>query len=370
MTSIGDRIPAWVRALRPYEPGMPLEELERRLGIRDSIKIASNENPLGPSPRAVQAIRSELASLHRYPESTAPVLVARLAERYAVSPAEVLVGNGSNELIELLVRACIAPGDEAVVSAHAFAVYAIIVGAAGGRVREVPMAGFTHDVAAMAAAVTERTRLLFVANPNNPTGTIVRREAWAGLRQALRGRGVVIVADEAYAEFVEDPAWPDTIRERGEPDPPVVTLRTFSKVYGLAGLRIGYAVGPAEVVELMGRVRQPFSVNTLAQAGAVAALDDEAHVARTVANNRDGLRFLATELDRLQVPWVPSQANFLLVETGDGRAVHDQLLRVGVITRPMDAYGFPAHIRVTVGLPEENRRFIEALAKVRAGSGT
>jgi histidinol-phosphate aminotransferase len=344
---------------------MPIEELERRLGIRDSIKIASNENPLGPSPRAVAAMRAALENVHRYPESTAPVLVERLARRHRVDPASILVGNGSNELIELLVRALLAPGDEAVVSEHAFAVYAIIVAAAGARARPVPMAGFAHDVAAMAAAVTDRTKLLFVANPNNPTGTIVGRAAWRAMLETLRGRDVVVVADEAYAEFVDDPEWPDTIEERGEGDPAVVSLRTFSKLHGLAGLRVGYAVGPADVVDVMGRVRQPFSVNSLAQIAAVAALDDDEHVARTLANNRAGMRYLTSELDRLGVPWVPSQANFLLIETGDGAATHDRLLRAGVITRPMDVYGFPAHLRVTIGLPEENRRFIEALGRLR-----
>lgn len=365
MRPAAERVPAWVRALRPYEPGMPVEELERRLGIRDSVKLASNENPLGPSPRAVAAMQAALAGVHRYPESTAPVLVERLARRHEVDPARILVGNGSNELLELLVRAFLAPGDEAVVSEHAFAVYAIVVGAGGGRVRAVPMRDFTHDVVAMAAAVTARTKLLFVANPNNPTGTIVRRAAWHAMLAALRGREVIVVADEAYAEFVEDPEWPDTIAEATDDDPPVVSLRTFSKLYGLAGLRVGYAVGPADVVELMGRVRQPFSVNTLAQVAAAAALDDDAHVARTLANNRAELRRLTAELDRLGVPWVPTQANFLLVETGDGAAVHGRLLRAGVITRPMDAYGFPDHLRVTIGLPEENGRFVDALERLR-----
>lgn len=365
MTMPGGRGPAWVRGLRPYEPGMPVEELERRLGIRDSIKIASNENPLGPSPRAVAALEAALRDVHRYPESTAPVLTERLAARHGIDPREILVGNGSNELIELLVRGLMAPGDEAVVSEHAFAVYAIIVTAAGGRVVSRPMRDFTHDVEAMADAVTARTRLVFVANPNNPTGTIVERTAWQRMLDALAGRDVVVVADEAYAEFVSDPTWPDTIAERRAGDPPVVSLRTFSKLYGLAGLRIGYAVGAPDVIDVMGRVRQPFSVNSLAQVAAVAALDDEAHVARTLANNRDGMRYLEAELARLGVSWVPSHANFLLVEVGDGAAVHDRLLHAGVITRPMDAYGFPRHLRVTVGTAAENRRFLEALARLR-----
>jgi len=360
-----DAAPAWVRSLEPYEPGMPLEELERRYGIRDSIKIASNENPLGPSPRAVAALQGALAGLHRYPESAAPELTERLAAAHGIDPARIVIGNGSNELIELLVRALVQPGDEAVVSEHAFAVYAIIVRAAGGTVRRVPMRGFAHDLGAMTEAVTERTRLVFVANPNNPTGTINDRGEWRAMLGRLSGRPLLVVADEAYAEFVDDPEWPNTIEERPSEDPPVVTLRTFSKVYGLAGLRVGWAAGPPDVADLMRRVRQPFSVNTLAQVAALAALEDGEHLAATIDNNRAGRRMLECELERLGVPWVPSQANFLLVETGEGAKTYEALLRAGVITRPMGAYGFPDHLRVTIGLPEENERFIAALESLR-----
>jgi len=356
--------PEWVRALEPYPPGLPIEEVERKLGIRGSIKIASNENPLGPSPKALEAIARSLSSLHRYPDGSTFYLRRRLAERHGVAPEEILVGNGSNEMIELVARAIMRQGDEAVMSDQAFLIYSIVVQAVGGRAVRVPLRDFTHDLEAMAAAVTPRTRVVFVANPNNPTGTIVRRDAWRRFLVGVAGRDLLVVADEAYAEYVRDPSYPDTIHERGDGGTTVVTLRTFSKLFGLAGLRVGYAVAPPLVVDMLARVRQPFNVNGLAQVGALAALDDTAHVERTLATNREGLAYLEDALVRLGLEFVPSQANFLLVRVGRGVDVYDALLRRGVITRPMDAYGFPEHLRVTVGLPEENQRFVAALAAV------
>jgi histidinol-phosphate aminotransferase len=357
-------VPEWIRTLTPYPPGMPIEELERALGISGSIKLASNENPLGPSPRALAAIAAALPTLHRYPDGSAFYLTRRLAERLGVSVDELLVGNGSNEIIELVVRTFLRPRDEAVMAAQAFIIYQTVVQAAGGTPRVVPLRDFTHDLEAMAEAVTPRTRLVFVANPNNPTGTVVGRQAWKAFLGALP-REVIVVADDAYAEYVEDPDYPDTIADRA--DRLVVTLRTFSKLYGLAGLRIGYAVAPASLVEVMGRVRQPFNVNALALVGALAALDDHAHVRRTLEVNREGMAFLVDAFRRLGLAFVPSAANFLLVRVGEGVRVYEALLRRGVIVRPMDVYGFPAHVRVTVGLPEENQRFVTALAAVLHG---
>jgi histidinol-phosphate aminotransferase len=356
--------PEWIRSLEPYPPGLPIEEVERKHGIRGSIKLASNENPLGPSPRALEAIARGLSSLHRYPDGATFYLRRRLAERHGVPPDEILVGNGSNEIIELVVRAVMREGDDAVISDQAFLIYALVVQAVGGHPVQVPLRDFTHDLDGMSRAVTARTRVVFVANPNNPTGTIVRRDAWRRFLQTLHGRSLVVVADEAYAEYVRDPAYPDTVHERGDGTVPVVTLRTFSKLFGLAGLRVGYAVAPPPVIDLLARVRQPFNVNGLAQVGALAALDDTEHVERTLATNREGMAYLEDALTRLGIAFVPSQANFLLVHVGRGLAVYDALLRRGVITRPMDAYGFPAHLRVTVGLAEENLRFVEALAAV------
>jgi histidinol-phosphate aminotransferase len=247
---------------------------------------------------------------------------------------------------------------------QAFLIYSLVVQAVGGHPVQVPLRDFTHDLDAMARAVTPRTRVVFVANPNNPTGTIVRREAWRRFLQSLRGRDLLVVADEAYAEYVRDPAYPDTVHERGDGAVPVVTLRTFSKLFGLAGLRVGYAVAPPLVVDMLARVRQPFNVNGLAQVGALAALDDTEHVERTLAVNSEGMAYLESAMAGLGVAFVPSQANFLLVRVGRGLAVYDALLRRGVITRPMDGYGFPEYLRVTVGLPDENHRFVETLQAV------
>ncbi|HXJ37173.1 MAG TPA: histidinol-phosphate transaminase [Candidatus Eisenbacteria bacterium] len=359
-------VPEWIRTLAPYPPGMPIEELERELGIHDSIKLASNENPLGPSAKATEAIARALPNLHRYPDGSAFYLTRRLAERHGVSPDEIMVGNGSNELIELVARTFLRPRDEAVMADQAFVIYRMVTQAVAATPRIVPLRNFTHDLEAMADAVTSRTRVVFVANPNNPTGTIVRRPAWEGFLRALAGRQLLVVADDAYAEFVTDPEYPDTVVCRGDGAVPVVTLRTFSKLYGLAGLRVGYAVAPAPIIEALERVRQPFNVNVLAQVGALAALEDHEHVRRTLAVNREGMAYLTREFDRLGLAWVPSSANFILVRVGSGVPIYEALLARGVIVRPMDGYGFPEHLRVSIGLPEENARCIQALEAVLA----
>jgi histidinol-phosphate aminotransferase len=358
-------VPEWIRTLTPYPPGKPIEELERELGIRDSIKLASNENPLGPSPKAVAAITAALGNLHRYPDGSAFHLKRRLAASLGVSEDGLIVGNGSNEILELAVRTFLRPGDEAVMADQAFVVYQLVVQAAGGTSRIVPLRDFTHDLEAMAAAVTPRTRLVFLGNPNNPTGTIFRRAAWQRFLRAVPDH-LIVVADDAYAEYVDDPEYPDTIRERGDGRVPVLSLRTFSKLYGLAGLRIGYGVAPAPVIDALDRIRQPFNVNALALTGALAALDDEEHVRRTLATNRAGMAFLVEAFHALGLAHVPSAANFVLVRVGDGARVYEALLRRGVIVRPMAVYGFPEHVRVTVGSEAENSRFVAALRAVLA----
>jgi histidinol-phosphate aminotransferase len=357
-------VPEWIRTLTPYPPGKPIEEVERELGISGSIKLASNENPLGPSPRAMAAVADALRTVHLYPDGSAFYLRRRLAERHGVSPDDILVGNGSNEIIELIVRTFLRPRDEAVMADQAFVIYRMVVQAVAATPRVIPLRNFTHDLEAIAEAVTPRTRLIFLANPNNPTGTIFRRAAWEAFLRALPPRQLLVVADDAYADYVDDPEYPDTIALRGDGNVPVVTLRTFSKLYGLAGLRIGYAVAPAPVIEAMQRIRQPFNVNGLALVGALAALDDVDHVQRTLAVNREGMRVLTEAFRRLELPFVPSAANFILVRVGQGLAVYEGLLRQGVIVRPMDGYGLPEYLRVTIGLPEENARFIEALETV------
>lgn len=354
-------VPEWIRTLTPYPPGKPIEEVERELGISGSIKLASNENPLGPSPKAMAAVADALRAVHLYPDGSAFYLRRRLADRHGVSPDDILVGNGSNEIIELIVRTFLRPRDEAVMADQAFVIYRMVVQAVAATPRVIPLRNFTHDLEAMAEAVTPRTRLIFLANPNNPTGTIFRRTAWEAFLRGLPPRQLLVVADDAYADYVEDPEYPDTIALRGDGNVPVVTLRTFSKLYGLAGLRIGYAVAPAPVIEAMQRIRQPFNVNALALVGALAALEDVEHVQRTLAVNREGMRVLTEAFRRLELPFVPSAANFILVRVGQGLAVYEALLRQGVIVRPMDGYGLPEYLRVTIGLPEENARFIEAL---------
>ena len=359
---VKDLVPEWIQRLAPYPPGMPLEELEREYGITGSIKLASNENPFGPSPRALAAIAAALGNLHRYPDGSGFYLRHALAKRIGVAADAIILGNGSNDIIELAVRAFLRPGDEAVMADQAFVVYQMVVQAAGALARRVPLKRFTHDLEAIAAAIGPATRLVFLANPNNPTGTIYKRDEWEDFLESVPAH-VLVVADDAYAEFVEDPDYPDSLAYQRR-DRLLLTLRTFSKIYGLAGLRVGYGVGPLEVIEVLHRIRQPFNVNALAQVAALAALDDTAHVERTRRNNRDGLAYLRAACEQLGRPYVPSWANFLLIDVGEAPHVYEELLKRGVIVRPMDVYGFSRHLRVTVGTPAENQRFVESLAAV------
>jgi histidinol-phosphate aminotransferase len=359
---IVDQLPEYIRTLIPYEPGMPIEEVEREYGIANSVKLASNENPLGPSPKAVAALREKVGQLHLYPDGDCFYLKRGLAQKLGVAPETLIFGNGSNEIIELAARTFMRPGDEAVMAEQAFVVYRLIVQALGGKGKAVPLRDYTHDLAAIADAVTPQTRLLFLANPNNPTGTIFRREEWERFLGRV-SKDVLLIVDEAYFEFVEDSAYPDSLKYH-EPDRAILTLRTFSKLYGLAGLRIGYGIGPREIVAMMQRVRQPFNVNAPAQWAALAALDDAEHIRRSLEANRDGLGYLQGEFTRLGLEFVPSQGNFVLVRVGKGQEVFQQLLRQGVIVRPMAGYRFPEHVRVTVGTMAENRKFIEALQEV------
>lgn len=353
-------VPDWIRTLIPYQPGKPIDELEREYGVSNSIKIASNENPLGPSPRALAAAQTALPELHRYPDGDAFYLKRRLSEVRGVHRDQLIIGNGSNEIIELIIRTFLRPGEEVIVAEHAFAIYEIVTQAAAGRAVRVPHRGFFFDLEAMAAAVTPRTRIVFLDNPNNPTGTIYFREAFERFLARVPPR-VVVVVDDAYAEFVNDVRYPNSL-EYHAPDRALVTLRTFSKIYGLAGLRIGYGVAPVELVDAMNRVRAPFNANSLAQVAAVAALDDTEHVRRTQEVVWSGLAELQAGLDRLGIAYAPSWGNFIMAELGAG--AFEKLLYEGIIVRPMEGYGFPGYARVTVGLPEENQRFLRALEKL------
>jgi histidinol-phosphate aminotransferase len=357
-----EQVPEYIRSLIPYEAGKPIEEVEREYGIANSVKLASNENPLGPSPKALAAIRGKLAELNLYPDGDCFYLRQGLSEKLGVAPGNLIFGNGSNEIIELAARTFMRTGDEAVMAEQAFVVYQLIVQAVGGKSRAVPLKDFTHDLAALAEAVSTRTRVVFLANPNNPTGTIYRRAEWEHFLGKV-SRDVLLIVDEAYFEYVQDPDYPDSLRYHAE-DRALLTLRTFSKLYGLAGLRVGYGVGPKELISLMQRVRQPFNVNAPAQWAALAALDDADHVRRSLEVNRQGLDYLQREFKRLGLEFVPSQANFILVRVGKGQEVFQHLLRHGVIVRPTAGYRFPEHVRVTVGTMAENRKFVEALEKV------
>lgn len=359
---IVEQLPEYIRTLIPYEPGKPIEEVEREYGIAHSTKLASNENPLGPSPKAVAAIRAKLGELNLYPDGDCYYLKNGLAKKVGVAPEQLIFGNGSNEIIELAVRAFMRPGDQAVMARQAFVVYQLIIQAVGGRSVQVPLRDYTHDLGAIAAAVTAETKIVFLANPNNPTGTIYRRPEWEEFLAKLP-KDVLLIVDEAYFEYVQDAGYPDSLKYQSE-DLPMLTLRTFSKLYGLAGLRVGYGIGPREVISMMQRVRQPFNVNAPAQWAALAALDDSDHVQRSLALNREGLAFLGGEFKKLGLEFVPSHGNFILVRVGKGQEAFKQLLGQGVIVRPMGGYQFPEHVRVTVGTMDENRKFIGALQKV------
>lgn len=360
----GPRIPERIRSLQPYKPGRPIEEVERELGIRGSIKVASNENPLGPSPLALEALKAALPSIHRYPEGGAVVLAEKLARKLGIAPARLIFGNGSNEILELCCRLLAGPGDEVLFSADAFLVYPLVTIAAGATAVAAPPRGFEHDLDAIAARVTARTRVVFLANPNNPTGTIFRRVEWERFLARVPD-DVCVVLDEAYFEFVEDPDYPSGI-DYLDRHPGLVVARTFSKIYGLAGLRLGYGAGSLELIDALARLRQPFNVNMLAQIAAIAALDDDAHVEASRRRVRASRLRWSEACGALGLDFVPSHANFVLVNVGSGKAVTEAMLRLGVIVRPMDAYGFAGHIRITFGTEAEDERTIAALETVLA----
>ncbi len=352
-----------ILGIAPYEPGKPIEELERELGIADAIKLASNENPLAPSDRVQRAIIAALNHLNRYPDGSGFYLRQALAKKHGVSPDQVLPGNGSNELIELIVRTFLKPGDEAVVPHPSFLVYPMIVQAAGGIRVMVMLKDYRIDLEAMARAITPLTKIVFIANPNNPTGTIVTASEVEHFMARVPEHAIVVF-DEAYLEFAQGSDFPDTLSlvKQGRK---VIVLRTFSKASSLAGLRVGYAVAEADATALMNRIRQPFNVNSLAQVAALAALDDEPHVLECVRMIEAGRHYLYDEFKTLGVKYVPSRANFILVDVGRNAAdIFQKLLHAGVIVRSLTAFGMENTLRITVGTPEENRRLVKALRTV------
>ena len=346
-------------ALTPYAPGKPIDALARELGVTDAIKLASNENPHGPGPAVQEAIAAAAKELARYPDGNGFALKERLAAYHNVTPAALTLGNGSNDVLDLVARAVLEPGLEAIVAEHAFVVYRLATVTAGGRLVQVPAKAYGMDLGAALDAVTERTRLVFLANPNNPTGTWVGRDELQAFLDALPEH-VWMVLDEAYFDYVSDPAYPDGMAWL-ERYPRLMVTRTFSKIHALAALRIGYAVSSPELADLMNRVRQPFNVNALGLAAAGAALDDTAFVDASRRANDAGLAQLTGGLTQLGLSFVPSVGNFVSFEVNDARGVYDRLLRSGVIVRPIAEYGLPNFLRVSVGLPEENERFLHSL---------
>ena len=360
-----ERAPEYVRAIAPYVGGKPIEELARELDLDAStiIKLASNENPRGPSPQVLAALAAASAEITRYPDGNGFALKAALAARLRVRPEQIVLGNGSNDVLELATLAFLRPGDHAVYSQYAFIVYPLATQARGALGIEVPARNHAHDLDAMRAAITPRTRIVFIANPNNPTGTWLAADAVEAFIASVP-RDVLVVLDEAYNEFLEPSDQADSTAWVAR-HPNLVVSHTFSKAHGLAALRVGYAVMDAAVADLMNRVRQPFNVNSLAQVAARAALEDTQYVEESRRANREGMRQLEAGLQGLAVRFLPSRGNFVLIEVGDAQGVYQALLRQGVIVRPVANYGLPAWLRVTVGTPPENARFLAALAAAR-----
>lgn len=359
--------PDYVRAIAPYQAGKPISELAREYGLdaQRIVKLASNENPLGIPESARAAMLAAFDELSRYPDSNGFDLKATIARRYSVSPEWITLGNGSNDVLELAAHALLQPGASAVYSQYSFAVYALATQETGARAIVVPAREFGHDLPAMRASIATDTRIVFVANPNNPTGTWLPREEIEAFVASVPP-DVVVVLDEAYDEYLEPAARSDSI-SRVREHPNLIVCRTFSKAYGLAGLRVGFAVAQPELTDLMNRVRQPFNVSSVAQAAAIAVLDDRAFLQRSCEMNRAGLQRLQGAFERMGLQYVPSHGNFVLVRVGDAARVYESLLHAGVIVRPVDNYGLPEWLRVSIGLPEENEVFLRALEQAVGG---
>ncbi|KAI5916192.1 histidinol-phosphate transaminase [Thauera sp. 2A1] len=364
--SVASQAPSYIRSIMPYQPGKPISELAREMGIPEAsiVKLASNENPLGMSAAAREAAKRALCEGARYPDGSAFAFKAALCRKFGVRQEQLVVGNGSNDVLEIAAQAFLAPGLSAVYAQHAFAVYPLATNARGARGIEVPAKNFGHDLDAMAAAISPDTRMVFIANPNNPTGTFIPGpQLEAFLRKVPQD--VLVVLDEAYTEYLADDQRYDAIAWL-ERYPNLLVSRTLSKAYGLAGLRVGYAIAHPEVADLMNRVRQPFNVSSIALAAAEAVLADDEFLARSADINRRGMAQLTAAFAALGLEWIPSAGNFVTVKVGDAAAVNQSLLRQGVIVRPIAGYGMPHWLRVSIGLPEENARFIEALEQALA----
>jgi histidinol-phosphate aminotransferase len=353
-----------LETLPVYQPGRPIEEVARELGMDPAkvIKMASNENPMGPSPAAVAAMKKTLRQTNLYPDGNAFYLRQHMAKKLNLSGENLAFGCGSNELLEFLGHALLGPGDDVVVSQYCFAVYPIVTRLFGANLITVPAVDYGHDLVAMAKAITPKTRIVFVANPNNPTGTLASDKDVLAFIKKVPSH-VVIAMDEAYIEFRDRPLDLLPLVRSGK-HPNLILFRTFSKIYGLAGLRIGYAMGHPGMISVLEKIREPFNTNMLAQVGALAALDDKEHLKKCRANNKAGLAFLMKNFKRLKLKYIPSAGNFIMVHVGNGMQVFQEIQKLGVITRPVGVYQMPEWLRVTVGTPAENKRFITALEKV------
>ena len=357
-----------VQSLIPYQPGKPIDELQRELGLQNIIKLASNENPLGPGEMAISAINNELNDLARYPDGNGFELKHKLAGIHNIQADQITLGNGSNDILEFVARTFVSMGDEVIFSQHAFAVYPLVTQAIGGIICEVPAKDWGHDLQAMLIRITDKTRLIFIANPNNPTGTWLTKEELINFLQHVP-KNIIVVLDEAYFEYAHAPEmgfaeYPDGIELLGQFKNLVVT-RTFSKAYGLAGLRVGFGISNIEIADLLNRVRQPFNVNSLALAAATAALDDQDHIHQSVLLNKQGMLELTNAFSSLSLAYIPSAGNFVCFDPGyEAEPIYTGLLKQGVIVRPVKNYSMPNHLRVTIGTADENKIFIAALSKV------
>ncbi len=359
------KIPEYILAIKPYIAGKPIEEVEREYGIENSIKLASNENPLGPSPMAVAAIHEVLGNLHRYPDAAGYELTHAIAEKYNLDRDNIVLGNGSDDIIALLATVFLNPADEVILPQPSFLFYEISLRSSGAVPIWVPLKSYKTDLAGMIQKISPNTRMIFLNVPHNPTGSIISKRDFNDFLSEIPPQ-IVIVLDEAYIEFISDSNCVNSL-DFLKTDKPIVGMRTFSKAFGLAGLRVGYGVMPSALAELLHRVRQPFNVNTLAQAAATAALNDAEFLKKTVNLVHDELEFIYAALDRLEIPYIRSQANFLMIEIGKRQTADEafeKMLMQGVIVRSMSAYGYPQHIRVNIGKHEENVRFLEALEKI------
>ncbi len=359
-------VPEHIKNSKLYPPGWPIEEVKRKYGIEKIVKLNSNENCLGPSPMAVKAVAGAAADINLYPDNSAYYLKNRLAEQHGVSPEHIILGNGSNELVQFIIMTFLQPGEEILTAKPTFLLYGIMGRVMGGRVEEIPLKDYSFDLERMAEKISSKTKIIFISNPNNPTGTIVDRDLLEMFIESIP-EDVILVLDEAYSEYVTSSNYPDSM-ESARHGRNIIILKTFSKAFGLAGVRIGYAAAPPDLVSYMERIREPFNASVIAQRAALAALDDKGHLQRTIKNNCDGIDYMYAQLQRMNLFHVPTQANFIFIRLGPkAETICEDLMKEGVLVRSLSDFDMPDYIRVTIGLPEENRRFVEILDKTIAG---